>query len=160
MVQSTEKLTAVPQWLRARLARGVLHVRRDNQNFGKAIAAQIPRLMFVLMPVFALLLGLHYRSRRKRYPVHLIMALHLHAFIFAALALNLAAKVLPWDGAQAALKLAAVSWILLYLPLALRRVYGGRLRFAVLRACVLWLEYSIMGTLAFAVLAVGLVLAY
>ncbi len=37
-----------------------------------------------LLAIFALLLAMAYRSRRLRYPVHLVMALHLHAFGFAA----------------------------------------------------------------------------
>jgi hypothetical protein len=155
-----QKLSALPAWLQHRLARGTLHVKRDDKNFGNAVTAQIPRLTFVLMPVFALLLAIAYRSRRKRYPTHLIVALHLHAFIFAVMALDELRLMLPWSGGRSALQCVAVLWTLAYVPLALRRVYGGRLRHAALRAAVVGMEYSLVGTLAFAVLGLMLVLAY
>jgi hypothetical protein len=150
----------VPRWVQQRLARGAQHVIRDNKNFSNDIAAQVPRMMFVMMPVFALLLALAYRSRRRRYPLHLIVSLHLHAFFFAVLALDALGVTVPWSLAKVVLKPVAVLWILAYVPTALRRVYGGRWRYAVLRTVLLCAEYSIVGALGFAVLALGLVLAY
>ena len=40
--------------------------------------------MFVLIPLFALLLKLFYVFRRRLYMEHLIVALHSHAFLFLA----------------------------------------------------------------------------
>ena len=45
--------------------------------------------MFVLLPGFALWLKLAYLNRRMRYTEHLVFALHVHAFWFAALLLTL-----------------------------------------------------------------------
>jgi hypothetical protein len=160
MLDQVQKLSALPPWVQHRLARGAHHVRRDNKNFSDEVTAQIPRLMFVLMPVFALLLAMAYRSRRKRYPTHLIVSLHLHAFLFAVLALNQLCTMLPWPGARSGLKLVVLVWILAYLPLALQRVYGGRRRYAALRAGMLGMEYSLVGSLSFALLGLILVLSY
>ena len=40
------------------------------------------RTLFVLVPVFALLLTLAYRNRRRHYPQFLYFALHFHAAVF------------------------------------------------------------------------------
>jgi hypothetical protein len=149
-----------PQWMRARLVHGVSALEHDKKGFGRDYQSQIPRLMFLLMPVSALLLAVAYRSRRRRYPVHLIVALHLHAFVFALLALDEVRALIPWASVREPLKLAAVLWGCAYLPLALRRVYGGRLRYAALRTAVVLGEYTFVGAIAMAVMAVALILTY
>jgi hypothetical protein len=146
--------------MRARLVHGITGVQRDKRGFGRNYTSQLPKLMFVLMPVSALLLALAYRSRRRRYPVHLIVALHLHAFVFALLALDQVRALIHWTPLAFALKAATVLWACAYLPLALRRVYGGRLRFAVLRTGVVLGEYAFVGAAAVTVLAFVLLLTY
>ena len=47
----------------------------------------LPPTMFVLIPVFAILLKLFYVFRRRLYVEHLIVALHSHAFMFLSLLL-------------------------------------------------------------------------
>ena len=50
----------------------------------EAYAAAIPKVMFVLLPFFALLTMVAWRSTGMRYPAHLAFALHVHsAFMFA-----------------------------------------------------------------------------
>jgi hypothetical protein len=44
----------------------------------------IPKLFFILMPVFALLLKWYFRRREYVYVDHAIMSLHLHAFLFTS----------------------------------------------------------------------------
>jgi hypothetical protein len=158
MHDQLERLTRAPRWLRRRLLHGLQRVTRDNRSFGNDFKAQLPRLMFVLMPVFALLLMLAYRSRRRRYPVHLIVSLHLHAFIFAMMTLGAAVDWMPGRVGPSVIGFLGMLWCLAYFPLALRRVYGGRLRFAVARSLLLGTEYAILGSLAFGVLGFGLLL--
>jgi hypothetical protein len=158
--KEAERMTGMPRWMRQRMARGIRHVLRDGKTFGSDYKEQLPRLLFVLMPVFALLLALAYRSRKRRYPVHLIVALHLHAFVFAVLVLDETRAVFPWSPVRTGLKLVTALWLVAYVPLALRRVYGGRRRYAVARAALLAVGYSVVGLAAFSVLAFALLLAY
>ncbi len=51
-------------------------------------------------------------------------------------------------------------WMLAYLPLALREVYGGRLRDAIARSALLADEYVFVGLSAFMVMLLLLVLTY
>lgn len=116
--------------------------------------------MFVLVPVFAFLLGLAYRSRHRRYPVHLVTALHLRAFAYVALALFTLWGLIPWNPVRTTLSAATSLWMIAYFPLALREVYGGRLRAAIARSALLAAEYAVVGLAAFMVLLLLLVLTY
>lgn len=158
--EEAERFGTAPRWLRQRYERSVRHILAGKHNFSPQISEQAPRLMFVLVPVFAMLLGLAYRSRHRRYPVHLVTALHLHAFAYVALTLLAAWTWLPWNPARRTLSAATALWMAAYFPLALREVYGGSLRGAAARVAVLALEYAVIGFAAFVVLLVILVLSY
>jgi hypothetical protein len=155
-----ELLTVAPAWVRRRLTHGIARVMHDNHNFGDDYKAQLPRLMFVLMPVFALLLALAYRGRHRRYPVHLIVSLHIHAFAFSLMTIGAVTDWLPDTPVASILAFVALLWSVAYLPLALRRVYGGALGWAVARTALMATEYAIVTGLALSVLAVGLLLVY
>ncbi len=79
------------------------------------IYSQASAAMFVMVPLFALLLWAFFAGRGLKYTEHLVMALHVHAVIFIALGLGL----LPWEPWQGACILAAVLHVLL----SLRHVY-------------------------------------
>lgn len=80
----------------------------------------IPRILFLLLPLFALLLQLVYWGRRKTFYFvdHLVFSLNFHSFGFALLLVGaLAAKVLP--GAP----VLVIGALALYLLAAMHRVY-------------------------------------
>jgi len=83
---------------------------------------QVPRLMFLLLPFFALILKAAFRQRP--YFHHLIHALHLHSAAYVVLAL-----MLPLERVAASVTLAMVVQLLLFgylianLVISLRRVY-------------------------------------
>jgi hypothetical protein len=99
--------------------------KANPQAFTNAVIANAPRVFFLLLPAFSLLLFLFYR-RGWHYLDHLVFALHYHAFVF----LNLTALIVldrPWVPSAVARTIGVLLWIALlaYLPIALRRVYGG-----------------------------------
>lgn len=79
----------------------------------------VPYAMFLLMPVFALYLKLLYLGSGRRYGEHLLFALHTNAFAYFQLTLLLLAPDWGW------LTFLLAAWLFLYLPTAMRRVYGG-----------------------------------
>ena len=93
-----------------------------------------PYAVFALMPVFAVLLKLLYLGSGRRYGEHLLFALHTNAFAFLMLALVLLTR----EAAPVVGKLLFL-WMLLYLPMAMRRVYGGGRFVTFLRWAVLML---------------------
>ncbi|HLL53821.1 MAG TPA: DUF3667 domain-containing protein, partial [Myxococcaceae bacterium] len=67
-----------------------------NQNPGSArarlndaFANHVPKALFFLLPVFALLLKALYRKSERFYPEHFVFALHFHAFTFIIMLLQL-----------------------------------------------------------------------
>lgn len=91
----------------------------------KALAAgffaYVPYAMFCLMPLFALYLKLLYLGSGRRYGEHLLFALHANAFAFGTFGLMIVAGYLNLDVIVFLLGV----WLVAYLPLAMRRVYGG-----------------------------------
>jgi hypothetical protein len=91
-----------------------------------AMVQAMPKIMFVLVPFFALVVGLVYRRRRLHYPTHLIFALHVFAFYFT---ISAVARLSRLAGVAAIGTVAGVVVLVAtlgYLWLAMRRMYGGR----------------------------------
>jgi hypothetical protein len=96
----------------------------------------MPRVMFVLVPLFAGLVALVARRAGRRYPAHLVFALHVHAAAFAAraVAATLAAPLPAW--AEGFTQTASL-YTVVYLFLAFRTAYStSRPRAAVNTAAV------------------------
>jgi hypothetical protein len=114
----------------------------------QAITAAIPKAMFALVPIFAGLVSLVLRSRRRRYPQHLAFALHVHAFMFLALAVMLVGRLTSLVALQAAVPLLGIAAIAANVVVALRRVYGGSIGGAVARAGLIAGSYLVVFVLA------------
>jgi hypothetical protein len=115
--------------------------RRDELRV--AIANAIPKIMFVLVPIFAAMVGLAYRSRRRRYPQHLAFALHVHAFLFLALSGMLLRRVVPGAALQAAITLLGALAIVWYFTRAAGTVYGGSRAATIGRSSVIVASYAV-----------------
>jgi len=120
----------------------------------KAFFAYGPYAVFALMPVFALLLKLLYLGSSRRFGAHLLFALHANAFAFAILTLQL---LVP-SGVRFVPGI-LTAWLILYLPLAMHRVYGGGWIATVLRWGVLAILHLLFITLAIVVAAGSAVIA-
>jgi hypothetical protein len=113
----------------------------------RSVVTEMPKVFFILLPVYALLLWLFFRKQRRYYVEHFITGLHLHAFGFLAL-LPMALLDLPFLPAAASrigdtLSGFLLLWIVVYIFLALRRVYRqGRLVTGV-KYFFLWILYSV-----------------
>jgi hypothetical protein len=99
----------------------------NPEAFARAFYANVPRAFFLFLPLFAVLLELFYR-KQGFLAEHLVFSLYYHAFAFFTYSLlfviGLAASVLP-QPIRVAATVTLVVWLLAYLPVALRRVYGG-----------------------------------
>ncbi|KRF02220.1 hypothetical protein ASG87_10625 [Frateuria sp. Soil773] len=113
--------------------RGDTEARRQaRERMIGGIFAVLPQTMFVLIPVFALLLKLFYVFRRRLYMEHLIVALHSHAFLFLNLLLiALVGMLSTWLKPHAAwtgylfgwIQAALLLWQPVYLLLMQKRIY-------------------------------------
>ncbi len=62
-------------------------IKNDTSVLVEEFLNAIPQLMFILLPLFALLLKITYVFKKRYYMEHLIVALHSHCFIFFSLLL-------------------------------------------------------------------------
>jgi len=62
---------------------------KGSDIFVKEIINQVPKLMFILLPIFALLLKLIYFRQKILYVEHLVFSLHIHTFFFLILLLTI-----------------------------------------------------------------------
>ena len=74
----------LPMWVRLRLANGVdAVIDTQGEALWTAMKTWAPRLMFALLPIYALLLAAtHVYKRGLFFYDHLVVSLHFHAFIF------------------------------------------------------------------------------
>lgn len=131
---------------------GILLDPGQDPMFDAAVQADflsndLPRLMFILLPVFALLMKLVYFKRL--YFDHLIFAIHLHTAGYVILAL-----MLPLENvANESVGLAIAQGILLaylvaYLAIAAHRVYGSSWPVSGLKAVAILFGYMIVVSVA------------
>jgi hypothetical protein len=111
------------EWYQDALARAM----REPERFAQAWYANIPRAFFGFLPLFALFLEVLYR--KQGYLVdHLVFSLYYHSFVFLDFSLLFLARqardFLPGP-VSLVIAVALVAWLFAYLPIALRRVYGG-----------------------------------
>ena len=148
-------------WFNDKVGRAKANFKRikaEPDRYTEAFVGAIPTALFVLVPVFALLLKLGYLFKRRLYMEHLVVALHSHAFLSLVLLLVFACLALQeWAGAGA-LKTALgwpvgllVAWVPIYLLLMQKRVYGQGWPMTLLKYSVLGTVYMVL--LSFAIAA-------
>jgi len=106
----------------------------DQQSFGRALWNNIPKMMFIFLPLIAAALSLLYIRSGRYYVEHLLFVVHFHAFFFltgilvlllerlAELSTGVVANGLV--AAQAVVGSVLVFYVPVYLLKAMRRVYA------------------------------------
>ena len=118
----------------------------DPDGFKRGLFETMPKMLFALLPIFAAIVAVFYHGRK--YPEHLYFAIHLHAFIFLALGLNVVAKFPAWAPLAIAASVAVLIWIPVYGTLAFMRVYGGSLASTLIRELGIAALYSVTAVVA------------
>jgi|SRR5579862_1765275 len=128
-------------WIARNAIATIEKLARDPAALNGPLTVWIPRVFFLLLPLFALLLALFYvRQRREFYFVdHLVFSLVFHSFVFAVLIVAIgAAQILP-GGRVAQLVFAAMG---LYLLLAVRNFYRQGWVISVIKFAVVSFIYT------------------
>lgn len=141
--------------LNAEIAEVVRKARGINKNpgpFVKQLYSTAPQALFVILPLFALLLKVFFIFKRRLYMEHLIVALHSHSFLCLSLLVGVglaqleeAATGVPFvNGVLNLLFALCWAWIPLYLFLMQKRVYRQgwimtSLKFLAIGICYLFL---------------------
>lgn len=138
-----------PSWMRPLSRR----LAEDPQGVERRINELLPRAFFVLIPGLALALAIFFR--RRHFPEHLYVALHVQTVFF--LAMTLATVVQYYSGAAAVLATAAAIAALtasMYAVAALRCVYGGGWAVTTLKAVGVAVIYGVLYSTATAAVLV------
>lgn len=158
----TEILKSVGKDRHAWIARNALamveKLARDPAALNGPLTVWIPRVFFLLLPLFALLLALFYwRQRRKFYFVdHLVFSLAYHSFVFALLIVAIGAAQILAGGFVAAVFFLGTA---VYLLIAMKRFYNQGWVISVVKFSVVTFIYTVfflMPALAF-VLVTGII---
>lgn len=162
------------EWLNDSIENARLNLHRMNSGVAaeqKATAQRLsigvfsvaPQVLFVMLPVFALLLKILYIFKRRLYMEHLIVAMHSHAFIMLSLLVLIGLDlvrgwIVPhagWLGTPLALLHgAAWVWLPVYPWLMQKRVYRQGWFMTTVKYICIGLCYSLLVGfgMAFAVL--------
>ena len=111
-----------------RLQKACAGVAKDNgAGLGRAIVHNIPKAMFVFLPLLALAMKPMYWRPKRYYVEHLLFLIHNHAFVFLVLAVLAFLEKIPKVGDHLGL-LEFALWIYIawYLYRGMRNVYQQR----------------------------------
>ena len=150
-------------WLNAQVGRAknnIARVKRDPNLMKDAVLSALPSTLFVLLPLFAVLLKVLYVFRRRLYMEHLIVALHSHAFLCGSLLLVFATMAIrnafpAVSGLMRTLEVLLFAWMPLYLLLMQKRVYAQGWPMTLLKYCVLGFCYVILLSIGVALTVLG-----
>jgi hypothetical protein len=133
----------------SRLRSACRKIVADTPSYGRALFENIPKMMFIFLPLIAAVIYVLYLGSGRYYVEHLLFVVHYHAFFFlGGIAIVLLEQLATWtkgtvagtafNAAIGVLTFLFVLYIPYYLYRAMRRVYGQG-RFVTL------LKYSTLG---------------
>lgn len=127
------------------------NVRQKERNGGRSklhlevnVQHDIPKIMFVLLPLFAFYVGWFYPGKKYFYVNHAIFSVHFHSFVFLFfLFLLLLNVIIPGDWTGIILAAISPLPIFIYLVAALRGMYGQSVGMSLLKALAISVLYAI-----------------
>lgn len=103
-------------------------VEDRGRALGEAVVHNIPRAMFVFLPLLALVMKLMYWRPKRYYVEHLLFLVHNHAFVFLALTILGLLQLIPRVGAHLGLLEFAVWVYMIWYVFRAMRVYYAQSR--------------------------------
>jgi len=124
------------------------------EKFIEDMLHNVPKMMFLLLPLFALILKLVYINKEKYYYEHLIYSFHLHSAIFLSILFTM---LLQWlfgfvYDISAWLVFLCIVYIIWYIYRSLRTFYGSTTWVTVLKLFFLGFAYNIVLTICFLII--------
>lgn len=120
---------------------GLVTAEDINHTFLKNIGIVI----FILMPIFAIILEILYIRRKRLYIEHLIFSVHFHAFIFISLIVALLLYQFTHEVEWSAYLLIIIPF---YSTFALKRVYENPWAKTIVKSVLLTLSYGLCISIA------------
>jgi hypothetical protein len=148
-----------------RLREACRKIMADSKTFGRALYDNLPKMMFIFLPLIAGVMFVLYLGSGRYYVEHLLFFVHYHSFFFLAgfvgVVLDRGAALLEGTVVATSLRFVeGVLWVVLvvyvpfYLYRAMRRVYGQGRIVTLLKFSMLGIGYVVfMGLTAVGLLA-------
>ncbi|MEO8016586.1 MAG: DUF3667 domain-containing protein [Pseudomonadota bacterium] len=133
------------RWLKTACA----HIAEDGgTEFGKTLIHNIPRAMFLFLPLLALAMKPLYLRPKRYYVEHLLFLIHNHAFVFLALSLLTLIKMIPVVGDHVG-AFEAFVWLYLlwYLFRAMRNAYAQGRALTLAKYFAVGFAYTVAGVM-------------
>jgi hypothetical protein len=147
-ITSCDKIEISIGWLQDALRQSCLrNIENHGDTIKHAFIANIPKMMFVFVPLMALVMLLLYWRPRRYYVEHLVFFLHNHAAVFLLLLIQAA---LSWIAAWLAWR-TFNGWVVAFISLytvwyvytAMRSYYGQGRFLTLTKLCVVGFTYMI-----------------
>jgi hypothetical protein len=143
--------------LRASCARAV---EDGGRELHESFMHNLPRVIFLAVPILAVILKPMYRRPRRYYIEHVLFILHDHAFLFLLLGLfSIFAALVPVHGLVEAAGVLAALYVPWYYYVAMRRVYGQSPGLTLGKLAVLVLAYVVIAAAVLLATSIYTVLA-
>ncbi len=141
--------------LEPRLRAGCSKVFADKgRTLAQTLLHNLPRALFVLLPLIALFMRLMYWVPKRFYVEHLLLLLHNHAFVFLAFGVELLISQLPWEWPFGILAFVLTFYMPWYFYKSLRVYYGQGRVLTLTKFVVLSFIYLMVALLTLLVTAI------
>jgi hypothetical protein len=163
-IQLTKPKSDRDNWFVRLVSKRVINVRNkygeDSEKLGEeffsAFKDNFSKVLFYLLPFFALLLKLLYIRRGYYYSEHLVFSIYYYNFFYLAGTLQILVGLLPW--------LSWIStfigfWIVLYLLFAMKRMYQQSWRKTILKYLIFGFSFMILVAIGFSISAFAIFLS-
>jgi hypothetical protein len=135
-----------------RIVNNAKHIDDDPNRFLGQVFSLAPQTLFVMLPLFALMLKCFYIFKRRLYMEHLIVALHSHSFLCLAIlmlvGINAVQGAVPeassWQWFLGLVNFLMWWWIPIYLLIAQKRIYRQGWIMTLIKYCMIGFAYSIL----------------
>jgi len=138
--KAEESIARAPGFMRPLIRRAFYEPERLRRNMVEAF----PRVLFVLVPVFAAIVAIFYW---RPFSQHLVFALYLHAAAFATLAIPRLAHIFRSVTVAAVAEIVAVVFLLAYSQFSFRNVYGDSWPRVLAKSAGIAVFYAVAGIL-------------
>lgn len=142
-----------PRWLQdleSRMEQNAGKMAQDQSAFFERLLEYLPQMMFLMLPVFALLLKICYLFSPFHYLQHLVFSLHFHSFVYLIHLFGALVRNWLYEKGISEVLLLVVA---IYLVLALMRSYGSGLPGAVGKGLVILLVDALLLGIAFGLIS-------
>ncbi len=133
-------------------------IAADGKGFGRAVYENVPKMMFIFLPLIAMVMFVLYLGSGRYYVEHLLFFVHFHSFFFlAGMTILLLENLATWfvgtraepgfDFAQGIVGFALMVYVPYYLYRAMRRVYAQGRAVTLVKYSLLLVGYLLFMTL-------------